>query len=107
MSGFIGFGDATYFSAVCVDTTGLPKVQVQINKNSIVKGVEHEVQLIIGGDSKDISLITHDSNTTQALPGVNNNLLFKRSNSNLTILFSTGVSLTVAVANVRNSSVME
>ncbi|XP_067928014.1 mucin-like protein [Watersipora subatra] len=93
------FGQATYFSAICVKTTGLPKVQVQLNRNNNLAGVVNELQLIIDGQETDISLIEQDSNVTQTITGVDSSLMFKRTNSSLTVIFSSGVTVTSAVAH--------
>lgn len=94
-------GQATYFSAVCVASTGLPDLQIQINKGDLnATLVENQLQMIIDGDLTDIGLIEQDSNTTQEINGVSSNLLFKRTNASVTVLFSTGVSLTVSASNV-------
>ena len=97
----LDLGQATYFSAVCVSSTGLPKLQLQINKADLnATTVENQLQMIIDGSETDIALIEQDSNTTQEINGVSSNLLFKRTNSSVTVLFSTGISLTVASNNV-------
>ena len=56
--------------------------------------------MIINGSFVDIALIEQDSNTTQEISGISPNLLFQRTNSSLTVLLSTGVSLTVEAKNV-------
>lgn len=80
----------------------LPRVQVQINKNAAVDavGLENLMQMIIDGTEMDIGLIEQDKNTTQTLDGVDNGILFKRSNSSMTVLFSSGVSIDVSPSNV-------
>ena len=86
---------------MCVSSTGLPKLQLQINKADLnATTVENQLQMIIDGSETDIALIEQDSNTTQEINGVSSNLLFKRTNSSVTVLFSTGISLTVASNNV-------
>ncbi|XP_067928026.1 uncharacterized protein [Watersipora subatra] len=92
-------GQATYFSAVCISNDGLPRLQIQINKNNDISGVENELQLIIDDDMKDIALISQDLNISQSMDGVDTKIQFKRTNSSLTVLFSSGVSITTAAAN--------
>lgn len=76
-------------------------MQIQINKfNLDATDVVDILQLIIDGDFTDIGQIAQDSNTTQELPGITSNLLFKRTNASVTVLFSTGISLTVSANNV-------
>lgn len=95
------FGLATYFSAVCVESNGVPRVQIQINKADLnATAVEDQLQMIIDGDEIDIGLIPQESNTSVSLDGVDSNLLFKRSNTSLTVLFSSGISITVASSSV-------
>ena len=98
-------GQATYFSAVCIQSTGLPRVQLQINKSAsnTTTGIENLLQLIVDGTEQDISLITENGNTTQTLNGVSENVLFKRTNATVTVIFSTGVSITTGAANVSQS----
>ena len=95
-----GFGQATYFSAICVAAVGLPRVQVQINKNNQLAGVENELKLIVNGTEKDIGSLEQDAETTKALDGVSSSIQFKRTNSSLTIIFSSGLSVTTSVAYV-------
>ena len=56
--------------------------------------------MIINGSFVDIALIEQDSNTTQEISGISPNLLFQRTNASLTVLLSTGVSLTIEAKNV-------
>lgn len=93
---FSGLGQATYFSAICIQSQGLPKLQVQINKGDLsATTVENQLQLIIDGNMTDINLIEQDSNTTQELVGVTSDILFKRTNASLTVFLSSGISVTI------------
>ena len=97
---FAGFGQATYFSAVCVQSIGLPRFQLQLNKETNSSLSEDAIQLIINGTEVDVSSITLDTNHTQSLDGVDESLLFKRSNISVTVLTSSGISIEVAAGNV-------
>lgn len=57
------YGLATFFSAVCIEGTGSPKVQIQVNKEATntTTGVENLMQLIVDGNEKDINLIAEVS----------------------------------------------
>ncbi|XP_067939788.1 mucin-like protein [Watersipora subatra] len=92
-------GEATYFSAVCVATFGLPSVQVQINKSPPGPGLVNNTQLIVDGSSVNVSVIEEDANSTQSIDGVSSEIQFERSNVTLTVLFSSGVSLAVTPTN--------
>ena len=97
-----GLGQATYFSAVCVESAAAPKIQIQINKGDLnATTVENQLQMIINGSFMDIAQIEQGSNITQEISGISSNLLFQRTNSSLTVLLSTGVSLTIEAKNVR------
>ena len=96
----IELGQATYFSAICIATIGLPRVQVQINKSPIGPDLINNTQLIVNGSEIDLSVIEEDGNTTQSIDGINSEIQFKRTNSTLTVLFSSGLSLDVTPANV-------
>ena len=48
----------------------------------------------------DVSSITLDTNHTQSLDGVDESLLFKRSNISVTVLTSSGISIEAAAENV-------
>ncbi|XP_067939805.1 mucin-like protein [Watersipora subatra] len=92
-------GQATYFSAICVATFGLPSVQVQINKSPPGPGLANNTQLIVNGSVVDVSVIEKDANSTQSIEGVSSEIQFERSNVTLTVLFSSGVSLAVTPNN--------
>ncbi|XP_067939795.1 mucin-like protein [Watersipora subatra] len=92
-------GQATYFSAACVATLGLPSVQVQINKSPPGPGLANNTQLIVNGSLVDVSVIEEDANSTQSIEGVSSEIQFERSNVTLTVLFSSGVSLAVTPNN--------
>ena len=84
-----------------MESAAAPKIQIQINKGDLnATTVENQLQMIINGSFVDIALIEQDSNTTQEISGISPNLLFQRTNSSLTVLLSTGVSLTVEAKNV-------
>ena len=93
-------GQATYFSAICIATVGLPRVQVQINKSPIGPGLINNTQLIVNGSEIDFSVVEENANTTQSIDGINSEIQFERSNSTLTVLFSSGVSLEVTPSSV-------
>ena len=97
---FAGFGQATYFSAVCVQSIGLPRFQLQLNKETNSSLSQDAIQLIINGTEVDVSSITMDANHTQSLDGVDESLLFKRSNISVTVLTSSGISIEAAAGNV-------
>ncbi|XP_067927983.1 serine-rich adhesin for platelets-like [Watersipora subatra] len=92
-------GQATYFSAICVATFGLPSVQVQINKSPPGPGLVNNTQLIVNGSLVDVSVIEEDANSTQSIEGVSSEIQFERSNVTLTVLFSSGVSLAITPNN--------
>lgn len=84
-----------------METKGLPKLQIQLNKGDLnATAVEDQLQMIIGGNMTHIGQIMQDTNSTQNISGVNTNILFKRSNSSVSVYFSSGVSLTVEASNV-------
>ena len=97
---FVELGQATYFSAICIATVGLPRVQVQINKSPIGPGLINNTQLIVNGSEIDFSVVEENANTTQSIDGINSEIQFERSNSTLTVLFSSGVSLEVTPSSV-------
>jgi len=97
----LGLGQATYFSAVCIAVSGLPRVQIQINKSPLGAGIANTTQLIIDGTVVDISVIDKDSNGTQTIEGVDSNIMFERDNVSLTVLFYSGLALTASPENVR------
>ena len=101
---FAGFGQATYFSAVCVQSIGLPRFQLQLNKETNSSLSENAIQLIIDGTSIDVSSIALDTNHTQSLDGVNETLLFKRSNVSVTVLTSSGISIEATAGNVSRNA---
>lgn len=97
---FVETGQATFFSAICVEAKGLPKIQIQVAKNPLkLTELQHQLQMIINGAVTDISQIKQDSNSTQELDGVSG-LTFKRSNVSVTVYFNSGLSLDVAIASV-------
>lgn len=99
----IEFGQATYFSAVCVAVKDTVRLQIQLRAaaSNSGTGIEREAQLIIEGEEKDISAIPANSNTASTLEGVSSHVLFLRTDAKITVYFSTGMSIGVTVANVR------
>jgi len=99
----LGLGQATYFSAVCIAVSGLPRVQIQINKSPLGTGLANTTQLIINGTIVDISVIEEDANGTETIEGVDSNIMFERDNVSLTVLFYSGLAITAAPENVSAS----
>lgn len=93
-------GQATYFSAICMESVGLPRVQLQLNNETNSSLAEDAIQLIVNGTMFDVSLIEQDSNETQTLDGVSDSLLFKRTNVSVTVLTGAGLSVEAKAGNV-------
>lgn len=91
-------GQATYFSAICVRIQDLVRVQVQIKDNSVLTGIDHEAQLIVDGIDRELSSLPTDTSTT--IDGVSSGVLFRKSANSIALYFSTGLTLTITVANV-------
>ena len=85
-----------------MQVSGLPRLQIQLNKNATntTTGVENLLQLIVNGTEIDISLIEENGNSTQALSGITEDILFRRSNTSVLVLFPLGVAISASAANV-------
>ena len=99
----LGYGQATYFSAICIESVGLPRVQLQLNKETNSSLSEDAIQLVVNGTMIDVTQIPQDSNETETIDGVTNSLLFKRSNVSVTVLTTSGLSLEATAGNVSSS----
>lgn len=75
---------------------------MQLKKNAAGSDLLNTTQLIINGTEIAISTIEQNANTSSTLSGVSDELLFTRSASSLTVIFSSGVSVAVKPSNVSN-----
>lgn len=96
----LALGQATYFSAICVNIINLPKIQIHIKETVSGSNLEDEIEMVIEGTTTQITNIPLNANATVALDGVAETLQFKRTEKNVTVLFSTGISITVSADNV-------
>ncbi|KAF6022442.1 hypothetical protein EB796_019247 [Bugula neritina] len=92
-------GQATYFSAVCIALSGLPRVQIQINKSPLGAGIANTTQLIINGTVVDISAIESEFRGAQTIEGVDRNIMFERDNTSITVFFFNGLSIKATSEN--------
>ena len=81
----------------------LPRVQLQLNKETNSSLSEDDIQLVVNGTMIDVTQIPQDSNETDTIDGVTNSLLFKRSNVSVTVLTTSGLSLEATAGNVSSS----
>ena len=94
-------GEATYFSAVCVQSPDLPRLQIQINKANLnLTLAKDTLQLIVNDAEIDFTQIEQDKNTSEPITGVHSDIEFQRTNVSLSVYLSSGVSLTVEAKNV-------
>lgn len=93
-------GQATYFSAVCIASVGLPRVQLELNKTTNSSLSEDAIILTVNGTQLDVTLIEQDANETQTIDGITDALLFQRTNTSFKVLTSSGLSVEATAGNV-------
>lgn len=95
-----GLGLATYFSAICIGVPNLPRVYLQAVKDAVDTGVANEVYLLIDGVEVDMTLIDPSSNDSTTLDEAGEMIQFTRTETNITVMYHTGMSVTITPLNV-------
>ena len=62
--------------------------------------LNNSIQLIVNGTDIDFSGVEEDANTTQSIEGVTSSIQFERSNTTLTVLLFSGVTVAITPEHV-------